>query len=53
MSRAYVEQSEPAWCLRYAPAPNWHLRVAKHLAITRLLGVELAQLLSRRSCIQI
>ena len=47
MSRAYVVQPEPAWCLRYASAPNWHLeRNVYHSS-----GVELEQPLKRRSCI--
>src|SRR5436309_4090349 len=43
LSRAYVVQLEPAWCLRYAPAPNWHLYsgTSSHSAV---LGVELAQI---------
>lgn len=45
--------SEPAWCLRYAPTPNWRLRVAERLAHGVVFGVELEELLSRRSCTQI
>jgi hypothetical protein len=35
MSRTYVVQPKPAWCLCYALAPNWHLRggVAARLGI--------------------
>ena len=52
LSRAYVVQPEPAWCLRYAPAPNWRLHCGTS-SNSGVLGVELEQPLQRRSCIQI
>ena len=53
MSRAYVVQPEPAWCLRYAPDTNLAIACSGAASHSVVLGVELEQSLYRRSCIQI
>jgi hypothetical protein len=52
VSRAYVVQPEPAWCLRYAGTKLALARsgTSNHSAV---LAVESEQSLQRRSCIQI
>ena len=53
MSRTYVVQLEPAWCLRYAPDTNLAIAGSGTTSHSVVLGVKLEKPLERRSCMQI
>ena len=53
LSRAYVVQLAPAWCLRYAPDTNLAIAGSGTTSHSAVLGVKLEKPLERRSCIQI
>jgi hypothetical protein len=53
LSRAYVVQLEPGWCLRYAPDTNLAIAGSGATSHSSILGVKLEKPLERRSCIQI